>query len=206
MEAGLGACGREAGPSRQCPPETAPSWPRLTPGPGLKYRLAREFQHSIETYQRAAKAHAEYGAHFHSARARLAEVRPLRRPAEPAAQAKALEAAANAARDGKDAATSTELMSKAAKLYRRCGTAEAASVALEKAAKDAERLGQHETARQLYLEIVDVWETEDALRRCKVPLEKAIQMVRRARRGVLSKLTPRRVCARGRAGRRWWSC
>lgn len=123
---------------------------------GSSFKLAKEYDRSIDAFKQAADAHKSYLSLFHCA--------------------KSLESAANAARDGKKMPECNALLTQAAYTYRRNGTPDAAALALEKAAKDAEKENHIEVAMNLYLEVVDIRETEDQMRRVKVPLDKAVQM------------------------------
>eukprot|EP00041_Stephanoeca_diplocostata_P011001 m.177593 g.177593 ORF g.177593 m.177593 type:complete len:381 (+) comp18373_c0_seq2:271-1413(+) len=129
---------------------------------GKQFCLAKNHAKAIEAFKLASNAHKQYDQLYHAAQS--------------------LEHAATAAKDAKMTDAIGGLLSQAAALYRRNGTGDAAALALEKAAKDAEKRSDYDAALALWLEVVDIRDTEDQTRRMKVPLDRAIQMTIRLRK------------------------
>lgn len=129
---------------------------------GMNFKLAKAHDRGIAAFKEASAAHKNYGALFHAA--------------------KSLENAANCARDARSNEECEKLLKTAAHLYRRHGSSDNAATALENAAKDADKQNNPELAMTLYMEVVDIRETEDQVRRMKVPLDRAVQMSIRAKK------------------------
>lgn len=85
-----------------------------------------------------------------------------------------MESAADAARDLKDYGLCKSLLKQASQLYLRGGIGDAASTALEKSGKELEKQGQYEEAADVFLAVADIYETDDKIRRMRVPLERAV--------------------------------
>ena len=66
------------------------------------------------------------------------------------------------------------LLKQASQLYLRGGIGDAASTALEKSGKELEKQGQYEEAADVFLAVADIYETDDKIRRMRVPLERAV--------------------------------
>lgn len=126
---------------------------------GNCFKLAKDHESCAQAFMKAADAHEKTNSLFHAG--------------------KALENGATALKDAKNFGEAARLCQRACLLFRRAGITDAAASAIEKGADCAEKANDLPLALELYMESVDMWQTEEKPHMLKTPLQRGIQVAAR---------------------------